>query len=81
VREFDGHGARFAGTSRATNVGMAAVLALVMLPVIAAIGFFIGAVTHDGSPAAAGAATMFVALAIGVLIGALRLEREAEGPE
>jgi hypothetical protein len=32
---------------------MAAVLALVMLPIIASSGFFIGVVRFDGSPSAA----------------------------
>ena len=60
---------------------MAAVLALVMLPIIAAIGCFVSIVhgDHTWSSACAGAA--FAALAIGVLVGALRIVREAEGPE
>lgn len=59
---------------------MAAVFALVMLPIIASIGFFIGVVRFDGSFAAAFAGAIFVALAVGVLVGALRIAREAEGP-
>ena len=57
---------------------MAAVLALVMLPIIAAIGFFIGVVRADGSPSSALAGATFVALALGVLGGALRIARDAE---
>ena len=61
-------------------MGMAAVLALVMLPIIASVGFFIGVVRFDGSFAAAFAGAIFIALATGVLIGALHIAREAEGP-
>jgi hypothetical protein len=57
---------------------MAAVLALVMLPVIASIGFFV-AVAH-GSLSAAFASFVFVALACFVLFGALSVARNAEGP-
>ncbi len=60
---------------------MAAILALIMLPVIASIGLFVHVVGHDSSVVAACAGLMFVALAIGVLIGALRLQRDADGPE
>jgi hypothetical protein len=58
---------------------MAAVLALVMLPIIASSGFFIGVVRFDGSLSAAFAGAVFIALATGVLVGALRIAREAEG--
>jgi hypothetical protein len=60
---------------------MAAVLALVMLPIIAAIGFFVGSIRGDVSPSAAFAAVTFIALAVGVLAGALRIARSAEGPQ
>ena len=60
---------------------MAAVFALIMLPIIASIGFFVGAVHVSSSFSAAFAGAVFIALAIGVLGGALRLAREAEGPE
>ena len=60
---------------------MAAVLALIMLPIIASIGFFIGVVRFDGSHVAMFAGAIFIALAIGVLVGALRIAREAEGPD
>ncbi|HEX2685299.1 MAG TPA: hypothetical protein VHN14_01710 [Kofleriaceae bacterium] len=59
---------------------MAAVFALVMLPIVASIGFFIGVVRFDGSLSAAFAGAIFIALATGVLVGALRIAREAEGP-
>lgn len=60
---------------------MAAVLALVMLPIIASIGFFLGVVFNDGSFGSALAGAMFVALAVGVLGGALRIARDAEGKQ
>ena len=72
--------ARSAGIVPALHEGMAAVLALIMLPIIASIGFFIGVVRFDGSLAAAFAGAVFIALAAGVLVGALRITREAEGP-
>ena len=58
---------------------MAAVLALVMLPIIASVGFFLGVVHADGSLSSAFAGATFVALAVGVLVGALRVARDAEG--
>lgn len=69
-----------AGTIPAWRTCMAAVLALIMLPIIASIGFFIGVVRFDGSFAAAFAGAVFIALATGVLVGALRITRDAEGP-
>lgn len=60
---------------------MAAVLALIMLPLIAALGFFVGATHAEGSIAAASAGLMFFALAGFLLVNALRLVRDAEGPE
>ncbi len=60
---------------------MAAVFALVMLPIIASIGFFIGVVRLDWSFASAFAGAIFVALAVGVFIGALQFIRTAEPPE
>jgi hypothetical protein len=59
---------------------MAAVLALVMLPIIAAVGFFLGSVRADVSLSSAFAGATFVLLAVGVLVGALRIARDAEGP-
>ena len=56
---------------------MAAVLALIMLPVLAATGFFVGAIS-GGSLATAGAAIVFVTLAVGVLVGALRIVHDVE---
>lgn len=61
------------------TVRMAAVLALVMLPIIASTGFFIGVVRADGSLSSAFAGATFVLLAVGVLGGALRVARDAEG--
>lgn len=58
---------------------MAAVLALVMLPIVAAIGCFIGIVRADGSLSSAFAAATFIALAAFVLVGALRIARDSEG--
>jgi hypothetical protein len=58
---------------------MAAVLALIMLPIVAAVGCFIGIVRADGSLSTAFAATTFVALAGFVLVGALRIARDGEG--
>jgi len=60
---------------------MAAVLALVMLPIVAAVGFFIGVVRADGSLASAFAVAIFIALAVFVLVGALRIAREGEGDD
>ena len=60
---------------------MAAVLALVMLPIVAAVGFFIGTVRADGSLSAALAGATFIALAVFVLVGALRIARDSEGDD
>ena len=57
---------------------MAAVLALIMLPIIASVGFFIGAIHIGSSLSAAMAGAVFLALSVGVLVGALRLARDAE---
>ena len=67
------------GTFDAMTPAMAAVLALVMLPIIASIGFFIGVVRADGSLASAFAGATFILLAVGVLSGALRIARDSEG--
>jgi hypothetical protein len=58
---------------------MAAVLALVMLPIIAAVGCFLSLVRSDGSASSAFAATAFIALTGFVLTGALRIARDGEG--
>jgi hypothetical protein len=58
---------------------MAAVLALVMLPIVAAIGCFVGIVRADGTLASAFAAATVIALAGFVLFGALRIARDGEG--
>ncbi len=60
---------------------MAAVLALIMLPIVAAIGCFIAIVRSDGSLSSAFAAATFIALAGFVLIGALKIAREGEGSD
>lgn len=61
---------------------MAAVLALVMLPIIASVGCFLGVVMADGSLASAFAGAIFVLLAVGVLAGALKIARDGErGPQ
>ncbi len=60
---------------------MAAVLALIMVPLIAALGFFAGTTHADGSVASALAMVTFVALGCGVLFGAIRVVRGVEeGP-
>jgi len=60
------------------QASMAAVLALIMLPIIASLGFFFGVLRGDASLAAACAGAVFFALAAFVLGGALRLVRDAE---
>jgi len=60
---------------------MAAVLALIMLPIFACAGVFLSIVRHDGSFGAAFAAATFIALAGFVLVGALRIARDGEGPD
>ena len=57
---------------------MAAVLALIMLPLVAAVGCFISIVRSDGSLSSAFAAATVLALAGFVLFGALRIAREGE---
>lgn len=59
---------------------MAAVFALIMLPLVAAVGFFFGVVRADGTASSALAGATFLLLAAGVLFGALRIARDAEGP-
>jgi hypothetical protein len=59
---------------------MAAVLVLIMLPLMAAVGFFVGVAHADASIASMVSGAIFVALASGVLIGTLRFARQAEGP-
>jgi hypothetical protein len=60
---------------------MAAVLALIMLPIFASVGVFLSIVRTDGSVATAFAAAVFIALAGFVLVGALRIARDGEGPD
>lgn len=60
---------------------MAAVLALIMLPIIASIGFFLGCIHGDASVGTLFAGGLFVALASMVFIGALRVVHDAEEAE
>ena len=60
---------------------MAAVFALILLPIIAAVGCFVGLVHADGSLSSAFAGAIVVALAGFVFVGALRIARDGEGPE
>jgi hypothetical protein len=60
---------------------MAAVLALVMVPLLAAIGFFSGATHAEGTFAGAFATGTFFALGALVLFGALRMIRGLEEPQ
>lgn len=57
---------------------MAAVFALVMLPTIAAVGFFLGVVDADVSFRSVYAGLVFFGLAVGVFAGALRVASTAE---
>jgi len=59
---------------------MPLVFALVMLPVIALVGFFVAVVRCDGTFAAAIAGAIFIVVAIGSFVGASRVAREAQGP-
>lgn len=56
---------------------MAAVLALILLPVIAAIGFMFLS-NGGGSPAATGAMLVFAMLAIGVFASIFKMARRWE---
>jgi hypothetical protein len=67
------------GTSVAFALAMAAVLALVFLPALAAAGFMILVVRDDLSLATAFAGIVFTTLAAGVFGGALRMARRWEG--
>ena len=60
---------------------MAAVMALVMLPLVAAVGFFVGAIRGDITFSTAFAGAVFISLAAFVLGGSLRIARDAEGSE
>jgi len=57
---------------------MAAVLALIAVPLLAAIGFFTGAWRTDTTLSSTFAMALFFALGTGVLVGALRLIRNLE---
>lgn len=54
---------------------MAAVLCLVCLPLVAAVGFMTGAVLGDRSPASMLGGAAFIALAVTILAGAVQLAR------
>jgi hypothetical protein len=69
------------GTPEAITPVMAAVLALIMLPIIAAIGSLLGILHTDGTFVAASVGFVIFALAAGVLAGAFRIVRDAEGEE
>ena len=57
---------------------MAAVFALVIVPLVAALGFFLG-LTHSEHTASSGAAAlMFFALSTFVVVGLLRFMREVD---
>lgn len=67
-----------AGTKSAITEGMAAVFALIMLPTIASVGFFLGVIGADVSFRAVFAGGVFVAIAAGILVGSLRIAAAAE---
>ena len=68
------------GIVPAWEVCMPLVFALVMLPVIALVGFFVAVVRCDGTFAAALAGAIFIVVALGAFIGASRISREAQRP-
>jgi hypothetical protein len=57
---------------------MAAVLALVMVPLLAALGFFVGVAGGDNAVGSSFAMFAFVMLGAGMLIGLLRFVRGLE---
>jgi hypothetical protein len=57
---------------------MAAVLALIMLPIIASIGLFVSVISGDGRFSTVLAGATFGALGLFVLFGALRIMRDSE---
>jgi hypothetical protein len=59
---------------------MAAVLALIMLPLIASIGCFIEMLHGGTSPAVVAATLVFASLASFVLFSAFRVMRDSEAP-
>ena len=63
------------GTDVATAAGMAAVLCLVFLPVVAAIGFMLGSVGGDGSTGSVIGGIAFVLLAGFLFCAAFNLSR------
>jgi hypothetical protein len=69
------------GMPQAITPGMAAVLALIMLPIIATLGSMFGILHTDGTLVAASVGFVVFALAAGVLAGAFRIMRDADGEE
>lgn len=59
---------------------MAAIFALIFVPALAAMLFMLGLLRGSPSLASGAAAAIFVALAMGVFIGLLRLVRQWEAP-
>ncbi|MCX5747125.1 MAG: hypothetical protein NT062_32035 [Proteobacteria bacterium] len=57
---------------------MAAVFALIAIPLIALIGSFTSVAIHDGSPAGFLSAAMLAGLGIGVFVGVLRIVQSGE---
>lgn len=60
---------------------MAAVLCLVFLPAVAAVGFMTGALGGDLSPGSVLAGLTFLLLAAGMVFGALNLARGWDGAD
>jgi hypothetical protein len=60
---------------------MAAVLCLVFLPALAAIGFMFGTVSGEHSVAGVFVALTFCALGFGIFLGMLKMAKGWEGPE
>ncbi len=57
---------------------MAAVLALVMVPLLASLGFFIGVTGDEGSMRSGFALATFALLGVGMLFGLLKFVRGLE---
>jgi hypothetical protein len=57
---------------------MAAVLALVMVPLLASLGFFVGVTRDEGSLSSGFAFATFALLGVGMLFGLLKFVRGLE---
>jgi hypothetical protein len=57
---------------------MAAVLALIMVPLCASLGMFLGTTGHEGTLRAGFAGATFAVLGLGMLFGLLKLVRGLE---